>query len=58
MCDSNLNILCVDSSFPGSTHDSVIWAQHSLNAYIDRLHRITGEDVYVLGMYYVGTYLN
>ncbi|KAJ2949263.1 hypothetical protein O0L34_g6216 [Tuta absoluta] len=49
MCDSNLNILCVDASYPGSTHDSVVWANHYLNPYLDRLHRVEGEDVYLLG---------
>lgn len=49
MCDSNLNILCVDPSYPGSTHDSVVWANHPLNGYIQRNHTIDDEDLYLLG---------
>ncbi|XP_053616801.1 LOW QUALITY PROTEIN: putative nuclease HARBI1, partial [Plodia interpunctella] len=36
ICDVNLNIMSVDASHPGSTHDSVIWGQHPLNNYIQR----------------------
>ncbi|XP_060810170.1 putative nuclease HARBI1 [Amyelois transitella] len=49
VCDANLNILNVDSSYPGSTHDSVIWANHPLNPYLERLHTVSGEDLYLLG---------
>ncbi|RVE41955.1 hypothetical protein evm_013395 [Chilo suppressalis] len=28
ICDSNLNIISVDASYPGATHDSVVWANH------------------------------
>lgn len=50
-CDANLNILCVDPSYPGSTHDSVVWANNPMRGYLERLHTISGEDLYVLGKY-------
>ncbi|KAL0879156.1 hypothetical protein ABMA27_002950, partial [Loxostege sticticalis] len=49
MCDSQLNIMCVDASYPGSTHDSVVWANHTLKTYTDNLHRVRGENIYFLG---------
>ncbi|RVE40290.1 hypothetical protein evm_015060 [Chilo suppressalis] len=49
ICDSKLNIISVDASYPGATHNSVVWANHPLRAYIERLHTTSGEDLYLLG---------
>ncbi|GBP59069.1 Putative nuclease HARBI1 [Eumeta japonica] len=39
ICDSDLNILSVDASFGGATHDSYIWRHHPLNEHLQQLHR-------------------
>ncbi|KAL4720727.1 hypothetical protein ACJJTC_004444 [Scirpophaga incertulas] len=48
ICDNNLNILCVDPSNPGSTHDSTVWNEHPLKNYIEQLYE-NGETVFFLG---------
>ncbi|KAI5633302.1 DDE superfamily endonuclease domain-containing protein [Phthorimaea operculella] len=49
ICDADLNIMNVDSSYPGSTHDSKIWEGNLLKHVIERLHEENGEDIYLLG---------
>jgi hypothetical protein len=49
ICDSDLNILCVDPSTPGSAHDSNVWQSHPLHHYLNDLYS-QGEEVFLLGM--------
>ncbi|XP_022827716.1 putative nuclease HARBI1 [Spodoptera litura] len=48
ICDADLNILSVDASFGGATHDSFIWNQHSIRSHLITLND-AGENVYFLG---------
>ncbi|XP_013137659.1 PREDICTED: putative nuclease HARBI1 isoform X2 [Papilio polytes] len=38
VCDSDLNILCTNSSSPGSTHDSIVWENNILCKELNQLH--------------------
>ncbi|KAL4719983.1 hypothetical protein ACJJTC_002075, partial [Scirpophaga incertulas] len=48
ICDADLNILSVDASFGGATHDSFIWNQHPIRRHLIQLND-AGEEVYFLG---------
>ncbi|RVE47351.1 hypothetical protein evm_007950 [Chilo suppressalis] len=48
ICDADLNILSVDASFGGATHDSFVWQQHSIRSHLIALND-AGENVYLLG---------
>ncbi|KAL4703688.1 hypothetical protein ACJJTC_005252 [Scirpophaga incertulas] len=48
ICDADLNILSVDSTFGGASHDSFVWNQHPIKAHLIDLIR-TGERVFLLG---------
>ncbi|CAG9094750.1 unnamed protein product [Plutella xylostella] len=48
ICDADLNILCVDASFGGASHDSHVWNQHPVKEHLINLQR-TGERVALLG---------
>ncbi|XP_022836890.1 putative nuclease HARBI1, partial [Spodoptera litura] len=47
ICDMDLNILCVDPSHPGSTHDSTVWGDHPLNEWMKE--KYNEETMYFLG---------
>ncbi|XP_048483147.1 putative nuclease HARBI1 isoform X2 [Plutella xylostella] len=48
ICDSELNILCVDASTPGSAHDSNVWQSHPLCQHLTEAAR-NGDHVFLLG---------
>ncbi|KAL0871460.1 hypothetical protein ABMA27_014991 [Loxostege sticticalis] len=48
ICDSELNILCMDASSPGSAHDSMVWQGHPLSRHLTDLSN-NGEQVFLLG---------
>ncbi|XP_028034310.1 putative nuclease HARBI1 [Bombyx mandarina] len=48
ICDSDLNILNVDATFGGATHDAFVWRNSELNMHIQDLHH-NGENVWFLG---------
>ncbi|XP_064292640.1 putative nuclease HARBI1 isoform X2 [Plodia interpunctella] len=48
ICDSDLNILSVDASFGGASHDSFIWNQHPIKDHLTQLIN-AGESAYLLG---------
>ncbi|CAB3233994.1 unnamed protein product [Arctia plantaginis] len=48
VCDDEYRILNVNSKFGGANHDSFIWANSSLNTYMQHLHQ-GGEMVWLLG---------
>ncbi|CAK1601333.1 unnamed protein product [Parnassius mnemosyne] len=48
VCDADLNILSVDASFGGASHDSFIWNQHPVKNHMISLIS-SGENVYLLG---------
>ncbi|CAG4996114.1 unnamed protein product [Parnassius apollo] len=48
ICDADLNILSVDASFGGASHDSFIWNQHPVKNHMISLLS-SGENVYLLG---------
>ncbi|KAI5636949.1 DDE superfamily endonuclease domain-containing protein [Phthorimaea operculella] len=48
ICDADLNILCVDASSPGSSHDSSVWQSHPLSHHLAELSD-AGEQVFLLG---------
>ncbi|KOB69990.1 Uncharacterized protein OBRU01_16140, partial [Operophtera brumata] len=48
ICDADLNILCVDPSSPGSTHDSTVWRDHPLNNHLNGVNE-SGETNFLLG---------
>lgn len=45
-----MQIISVDASHGGATHDSFIWAIHPLRAHLEDLSNT--EDTWFLGMYY------
>ncbi|KAF9815911.1 hypothetical protein SFRURICE_009809 [Spodoptera frugiperda] len=49
ICDSDLNILCVDASTPGSAHDSTVWQSHPLSLHLKQITENTNEQVFLLG---------
>ncbi|RVE41373.1 hypothetical protein evm_013977 [Chilo suppressalis] len=48
ICDSDLNILSVDASYPGATNDATVWQMHPLYNYLLECRR-NGETLWVLG---------
>ncbi|XP_037303651.1 putative nuclease HARBI1 [Manduca sexta] len=48
ICDADMNILNVDASCGGATHDSFIFNQHPLKAHLMNLISV-GELIYLLG---------
>lgn len=48
ICDADLNILSVDASFGGATHDSFVWNQHPVKSHLINLIS-EGERVCLLG---------
>ncbi|KOB63796.1 putative nuclease HARBI1 [Operophtera brumata] len=52
ICDVNLNILYLDASFGGAAHDSFIWSQSPIKAYMEHLH-VEGERNWLLVSYFV-----
>lgn len=50
ICDADLQILCVDPSSPGSTHDSTVWRDHPLNNYLNGINE-AGDINFLLGRY-------
>lgn len=49
ICDSDLNILCVDASNPGSTTASGVWQSHPLNLHLKELAS-NGVQGFLLGL--------
>lgn len=50
ICDADLNILSVDASFGGATHDSFVWNQHPVKNKLITLNN-AGERVFLLGIF-------
>ncbi|XP_045506318.1 putative nuclease HARBI1 [Colias croceus] len=48
ICDSDLNILNVDATFGGATHDAYIWRNSEINNHLQQLHN-NGESIWLLG---------
>ncbi|KAJ8910404.1 hypothetical protein NQ315_011368 [Exocentrus adspersus] len=48
ICDSDLNIMNVDASYGGATHDAYIWRNCEIHDHIRQVHQ-TGECVWFLG---------
>lgn len=46
-----MQIISVDASHGGATHDSFIWANHPLRSHLEELSNI--ENIWFLGMYFV-----
>ncbi|XP_041971331.1 putative nuclease HARBI1 [Aricia agestis] len=49
ICDSELNILSVDASHGGATHDSFIWNHHPLKSHLENLHQVQNDTLWFLG---------
>lgn len=49
ICDEKLKIINVNSSFPGSSHDSFIWNSSAVCRVITNLYRSGHEGYYLLG---------
>ncbi|KAL0809470.1 hypothetical protein ABMA28_011640 [Loxostege sticticalis] len=47
ICDVHRNILNVDASYGGATHDSFIWSHHEIKAHLESLQN--EETLYLLG---------
>lgn len=47
VCDADMQILSVDASHGGATHDSFIWASHPLKAHLEELSN--RENIWFLG---------
>jgi hypothetical protein len=48
ICDSDLNILNVDATFGGASHDSFIWSNSEINNHLQQLYQ-SGERIWLLG---------
>ncbi|KAJ8720603.1 hypothetical protein PYW08_006068 [Mythimna loreyi] len=48
ICDANLNILYVDASYGGVSHDSFVWNQCHIKTFLETLER-NGEHCWLLG---------
>ncbi|CAH0728396.1 unnamed protein product, partial [Brenthis ino] len=48
ICDSDLNILNIDASFGGASHDAYIWKNGEIQSHLQELHS-RGENVWFLG---------
>lgn len=51
ICDSELNILNIDATFGGASHDSFIWNNSEINNHVQQLHQ-SGERIWLLGKYH------
>uniref|UniRef100_A0A6P7GR91 Putative nuclease HARBI1 n=1 Tax=Diabrotica virgifera virgifera TaxID=50390 RepID=A0A6P7GR91_DIAVI len=49
ICDTNLFIVNVNSSFPGSCHDSYIWQQSVIQTYLQNSYRNGDRNTWLLG---------
>ncbi|XP_028171560.1 putative nuclease HARBI1 [Ostrinia furnacalis] len=49
ICDSDLNILSIDASHGGASHDAFIWNHHPLKNHLEQLHRDQNETLWFLG---------
>ena len=49
VCDADMQILSVDASHGGATHDSFIWASHPLKPHLEELSN--RESIWFLGVY-------
>ncbi|KAJ8941630.1 hypothetical protein NQ314_010338, partial [Rhamnusium bicolor] len=49
ICDSNLNILEINARFPGSTHDSAIWAISNIKQHLQANFLNGDESTHLLG---------
>ncbi|CAK1547959.1 unnamed protein product [Leptosia nina] len=47
ICYADLNIICIDPSKPGATHDSTVWRDHPLQRYLNQVYN--EEEVFLLG---------
>lgn len=56
ICDSDLNILSIDASFGGATHDAYIWRQSEIPGHLQQLHH-SGESIWLLGGYYINDFI-
>lgn len=48
ICDADCNILNVDASYGGATHDSFIWANSEIKSHMENLNE---DCTFLLGMY-------
>ncbi|CAH0731374.1 unnamed protein product, partial [Brenthis ino] len=48
ICDSDLNILNIDASFGGASHDAYMWKNGEIQSHLQELHS-RGENVWFLG---------
>lgn len=44
-----MNIVSVDASFGGATHDSFIWANHPIKEHMEQIS--SNEAIWLLGMH-------
>lgn len=49
ICDTNLFILNVNSSFPGSCHDSYIWRQSAIHTHLQNNYQVGDRNTWLLG---------
>lgn len=52
ICDEDLNIMSVDSSFGGASHDTFVWNQHPVKNHIANLVN-AGERAFLLGKHFI-----
>ncbi|XP_041983180.1 putative nuclease HARBI1 [Aricia agestis] len=48
ICDSDLNILNIDATFGGATHDAYIWKNSEIHNHLQQLNQ-NGESIWFLG---------
>ncbi|XP_036341810.1 putative nuclease HARBI1 [Rhagoletis pomonella] len=48
-CDYDMNIRCVDARYAGSTHDSFVWNNSSLNAFLQSQYENGDQNSIYLG---------
>ncbi|XP_047507202.1 putative nuclease HARBI1 [Pieris napi] len=61
ICDAEMQILSVDSSYGGATHDSFIWNTHPIKTFLENLNESTwllGDSAYPLRKYMMTPILN
>ncbi|CAB3241775.1 unnamed protein product [Arctia plantaginis] len=49
VCDSDLQIMCVDASIPGAAHDSSVWQSNPLSQHLISLAGSGGDGSFLLG---------
>ncbi|CAB3221877.1 unnamed protein product [Arctia plantaginis] len=49
VCDSDLQIMCVDASIPGAAHDSSVWQSNPLSQHLISLAGPGGDGSFLLG---------